>query len=73
MKIIDEHVWDVKKLIYPWIERGSVIDRVFWIDNYRAATKDAPIEKMMFVGKLNCGSLRVDRAHGRRQPQTGND
>lgn len=37
------------------------------------ATKDAPIAKMMFVGKLNCESLRVNRAHGRRQPQTGND
>ena len=46
MKMIDEHVWDVKKLSYPWIERGSVIDRVFWIDNYRAATK------CVFQGKV---------------------
>ena len=51
MKIIDAHahVWDVENLSYPWIESGSEFDRVFSFDDYRAATKAAPIEKMVLV------------------------
>lgn len=51
MRIVDAHahVWDVEKLRYPWIEKSSPFDRVFSFDDYRAATKNAAIEKMVFV------------------------
>lgn len=53
--IIDTHVhlWDLEKLQYPWLEnRDSPLSRNFLVPDYRKATEDCPIEKMVFV---ECG------------------
>lgn len=51
MKVVDTHAhfWDVDSLNYPWIEKGSAFDRGFFLDDYQRATRDIPIERMVFV------------------------
>ncbi len=51
MKIIDSHChfWDPGHINYPWIEKGSVFDRAYLLADYKQATADAPIEKLVFV------------------------
>lgn len=51
MRVIDAHAhfWDVDFLNYPWIERGSPFDRSFLLEDYRQATQEIPIERMIFV------------------------
>jgi L-fuconolactonase len=43
------HVWDVDKFSYPWLDDVPALNRTFTLENYNAATKGVPIEKMVFV------------------------
>ncbi|MBB4837314.1 L-fuconolactonase [Sphingomonas kyeonggiensis] len=51
MQVIDTHVhfWDVDALDYPWIEKGSPFDRSFLPAEYRRASADVPVARMVFV------------------------
>jgi L-fuconolactonase len=51
MKVVDTHAhfWDVERLTYPWIEKGSPFDRSFHLDDYQRASAGLPIERMVFV------------------------
>lgn len=51
MQVIDTHAhfWDVKALQYPWIERGSVFDRTYSLQDYQRAAAEIPIGRMIFV------------------------
>lgn len=51
MKVVDTHAhfWDVENLSYPWIERDSVFDRTYSLDDYQRASSLAPIQQMVFV------------------------
>jgi L-fuconolactonase len=49
--IIDTHVhiWDTERINYPWLVDVPPLNRSFTIEDYRAATKNFTIEKMVFV------------------------
>jgi len=49
--IIDAHThfWDPQKLEYDWLESTPVLNRQFLLNDYHEATKDIPIEKIVFV------------------------
>jgi hypothetical protein len=49
--IIDTHVhiWDIERINYPWLVDVPPLNRSFTIEDYRAATKNFTIEKMVFV------------------------
>ena len=51
MQVIDTHAhfWDTGSLKYPWIEPGSAFDRAYKLSDYRTASRDAPIRRMIFV------------------------
>ena len=51
MRVIDTHAhfWDVENLEYPWIEKGSLFDRTFSLEDYQRASREIPIERMIFV------------------------
>lgn len=53
MKIIDSHAhfWDVDTLVYPWIEKGSLFDRSFSLQDYLRASAEAavPVSGMIFI------------------------
>jgi predicted TIM-barrel fold metal-dependent hydrolase len=53
MQVIDTHVhfWNTDSFRYPWIERGSLFDRTFSLQDYlrSAAQAQAPIGGMVFV------------------------
>ena len=51
MKIVDTHVhfWDLDLLRYPWIERDSPFDRTYALQDYCNASRDAPVDSMVFV------------------------
>jgi L-fuconolactonase len=51
LRVIDTHAhfWDVDDLRYPWIEKGSVFDRSFSLQDYQRASAEVPIERMIFV------------------------
>jgi L-fuconolactonase len=51
VKAIDTHAhfWDVSRLKYPWIERESIFDRTFSLEDYQRAAQALPISKMVFV------------------------
>lgn len=43
------HLWDLKKMHYPWLETVPAIKKSFFIEDYQKASKDFPVEKMVFV------------------------
>ena len=43
------HFWDIGLLHYPWIERGSPFDRTYALQDYRRASRDSPVDGMVFV------------------------
>ena len=49
--IIDAHLhlWDIKHLSYPWLHDVPVLNRNFLLDDYKKATKNYTIEKMVFM------------------------
>ncbi len=49
--IIDTHVhiWDIERIHYPWLVDVPPLNRLFTIEDYRAATQNFDIEKMVFV------------------------
>ncbi len=49
--IIDSHlhIWDTRKLEYPWLAGIPALNRPFLIDDYRAATEGLDIEAMVFM------------------------
>jgi L-fuconolactonase len=51
VKVIDTHAhfWDVEKLSYPWIEKGSFFDKRFSLADYQRAAGVMPIDKMVFI------------------------
>ena len=53
MNIIDTHahLWSVDTLLYPWIEKGSLFDRTFTLQDYLRASAGAaaPVSGMIFV------------------------
>lgn len=51
MRVVDTHAhfWDVDNLRYPWIEKGSVFDRSFSLQDYQRASAEVPISRMIFV------------------------
>lgn len=51
MKVVDTHAhfWDVERLTYPWIEKGSPFDRSFHLDDYQRVSAGLPIARMVFV------------------------
>ena len=51
LPIIDTHLhlWDVDNLNYPWIRDLPPLNRSFMVEDYREATKNFDIEKMVFL------------------------
>lgn len=51
VSIIDTHVhlWDIKRMDYPWLEQVPAINRSFFIADYQQATQHLPIKKMVVV------------------------
>lgn len=49
--IIDTHVhlWDIKRMDYPWLEEAPAINRSYLIAGYQQATQGLPVEKMVVV------------------------
>jgi L-fuconolactonase len=43
------HVWDVKRLIYPWLDNIPFLNRSFLLDDYRKACGSVKVEKMVFL------------------------
>lgn len=43
------HIWDIDQIDYPWLLGVPSLNRTFTINDYRAATKNFKIEKMVFV------------------------
>jgi L-fuconolactonase len=43
------HLWDVKRMHYPWLDTVPTIRRSFFIEDYQQATKRFQVEKMVFV------------------------
>lgn len=59
MRAIDAHAhfWDLERLNYPWIAKGSVFDRTFSLSDYQRAASVMPVEKIVFV---ECDARRAD-------------
>ncbi|MEO6948526.1 MAG: amidohydrolase family protein [Ginsengibacter sp.] len=51
MPIIDSHLhlWDIEHLDYAWLDKVIPIRKSFFVEDYQAAVKDFPVEKMVFV------------------------
>lgn len=51
LPIIDTHlhIWDIDRLDYPWLPDAPALNRTFTIADYRNATKNFNIEKMVFL------------------------
>jgi L-fuconolactonase len=51
MPIVDTHlhIWDVNRFHYPWLENESYLKRTFTINEYQEATRNANVEKIVFV------------------------
>ena len=51
MRVTDTHAhfWDVDTLRYPWIEKGSIFDRTFSLQDYQRASAAIPIARMIFI------------------------
>lgn len=51
MQIVDTHAhfWDMEALRYPWIERGSPLDRNFLPEDYQCASLDIPPQRIIFI------------------------
>lgn len=49
--IIDTHVhvWDVKKLHYPWLDNVPALNRTFLMDDYNKACSGIDVESIVFV------------------------
>lgn len=49
--VIDSHLhlWDVKRMHYPWLDTVPAIRRSFFIEDYREDAKKFRVEKMIFV------------------------
>ena len=49
--IIDTHLhlWDMQRMVYPWLEEAPAIRKTFLAEDYREAVKGLPVEKMVFV------------------------
>ncbi len=49
--IIDTHlhIWDINHLTYPWLKEAPPLNRSFTVADYRQATKNFNVEKMVFV------------------------
>jgi L-fuconolactonase len=43
------HLWDPKRIKYPWLESNALLNRAYLLPEYRAATQSVPIEAMVFV------------------------
>ncbi|GAA4306801.1 amidohydrolase family protein [Compostibacter hankyongensis] len=43
------HLWDIKRMHYPWLDTVTPIRRSFFIEDYREAAKQFPIQHMVFV------------------------
>jgi L-fuconolactonase len=51
MSAIDTHAhfWDVDAFRYPWIDKGSVFDRTYSLEDYQRASAEIPISRIVFV------------------------
>ncbi len=49
--MIDSHVhlWDLKRMDYPWLDQEPVIKRSFLTEDYRKASEGMPVEKIVVV------------------------
>lgn len=49
--IIDTHLhlWDPKKLRYPWLDDNAVLNKPFLLSDYAQATSGITVEKMVFL------------------------
>jgi len=49
--IIDTHLhlWDLKKLRYPWLDNIPALNRTFSLDDYNRACGNIKVEKMVFM------------------------
>ena len=43
------HLWDPQRLRYPWLDDVPLLNRKYLIDDYREATADLTVERMVFV------------------------
>lgn len=43
------HLWDPERLSYPWLQNFANLNRTFSIPEYRVATKEVEIKKMIFI------------------------
>lgn len=50
-RVLDSHLhlWDVNTLKYPWLNEAPAIANSHFLEDYKNATTDIPIEKMVFV------------------------
>ena len=56
------HIWDPKKIRYPWLDDVPFLNRAFLIDGYREACGPIDVEKMVFVQAEADFSLFRDEA-----------
>ena len=49
--VIDAHIhlWDLNKLVYPWLTNVPCINRSFVLSDYDTARGSQPVEAMIFV------------------------
>jgi L-fuconolactonase len=43
------HLWDIKKLKYPWLNDTPALNRTFSLDDYNKACGSIKVEKMVFM------------------------
>src|SRR5688572_32591914 len=43
------HLWDPKRIAYPWLAGNPLLDRPYLLADYHAATAAVPIQAMVFV------------------------
>jgi L-fuconolactonase len=43
------HLWDPKRIRYPWLDDNALLNEPYLLEHYLAATRGLPIEAMIFV------------------------
>lgn len=43
------HLWDPQHLRYPWLDDNALLNKPYLLEHYDVATRDVPVEAMVFV------------------------